>query len=232
MKTVLFVYDFPHLKSQEFIFRMILENKPIDYVVAAPRVNLNLPKSSLRTGLHYSGLNHPRKICRRFGIPYHVFPHNSQQCEKFLHRHHVDLGIIAGARILKQNIIDSFGLGILNLHPGYLPHVRGLDTLQWSICLDRPIAITAHLIDKKIDAGKLLFVKMLDLLPDDTLLDISHRILEVQPDILIESLQLLDDTVVNGLSDLSLIKTDYNSSMPPDLERRVPELFPGWLKIL
>jgi phosphoribosylglycinamide formyltransferase-1 len=227
---MLLTYDFPHFKSMELLFRLILEGHRVEYAIGAPRRNLGLPTPTLRTELHYSGLVHPQKICKRFNIPYYVFDHNSKECFEFLKKNPVELGIVAGARILKDYIIDTFSLGILNLHPGYLPYVRGLDTLKWSIYLDQSIGITSHLIDKKIDAGRLILVRLLDLYPDDTLLDISHRMLEVQPDLLIESLRVLEKEGREGLKNLSSLDHSYYSSMPAKLEREIPKLFPAWLK--
>ena len=51
--------------------------------------------------------------------------------------------------------------GILNFHPGLLPDIRGLDSVLWSIEKNYPIGVTAHLINNKIDAGKLVCQKKL-----------------------------------------------------------------------
>jgi methionyl-tRNA formyltransferase len=78
---------------------------------------------------------------------------------KFFKKKKFDLGIILGARILDEDIIKTFKIGILNLHPGLLPDNRGLDTYQWAIINMIPQGVTSNLIDSKIDGGKILIKK-------------------------------------------------------------------------
>ena len=44
----------------------------------------------------------------------------------------------------------------LNCHPGLLPQSRGVDSLKKSIIKSNPIGVTLHLINRKIDSGKIL----------------------------------------------------------------------------
>ena len=120
MNIAIFAYNFPHKKTQDFLFRLLVENIDIKCVLANDLVELNLPKSILREKPKHTDLVYPQKICDRFNIPYYNVMHNSKECEELLNRHDIDLGIIAGARILKQNIIQSVNIGIINFHPGLL----------------------------------------------------------------------------------------------------------------
>lgn len=36
---------------------------------------------------------------------------------------------------------------IINAHPGYIPVVRGLDSLKWAIVEGLPIGVTTHLLE-------------------------------------------------------------------------------------
>jgi methionyl-tRNA formyltransferase len=67
-----------------------------------------------------------------------------------------DLGIHAGAGLLRRPLIDTFRLGVLNAHMGLLPAYRGMNVAEWAALEGAPIGCTVHLIDSGIDTGPLL----------------------------------------------------------------------------
>lgn len=85
-----------------------------------------------------------------------------------------ELGIEGGiiftfSIIIKKSIIESFKYGIINFHPALLPKHRGLDPLFWAIYNEDKISgITFHLIDEKIDRGKILFQKKYQIKENET----------------------------------------------------------------
>nr|WP_279231358.1 formyltransferase family protein [Thermus altitudinis] len=121
-----------------------------------------------------------RVLSERIGARYVVAPHNSESTIALLQELKPDIGIIGGARILKKAVIDLFKIGILNLHPGLIPEVRGLDAMLWSIYHDIPLGVTAHLIDERVDAGRILIREEVPVYLDDTILDVSERIHDLQ----------------------------------------------------
>jgi phosphoribosylglycinamide formyltransferase-1 len=169
------------------------------------------------------GLVDTKSVCERFGIPFYVAVHNSTQTLDIIRMHCVDLGIVAGARIIGKEVIQAFSTGILNIHPGVLPYVRGLDTLKWAIYNNYPIGVTGHLIDELVDAGRIIEVKEIKMFRDDTLVDISLRLYETGIDMLHECITKLQEC---SLSDLVPADTTYgyNRLMKPDLENQIPEL--------
>ncbi len=233
IKTLmLFAYDFPHKKTQDFIIRLLTEGYNIKYIVAAPWKALPIGPSSIRITPRQFGLIHPRLLCKRFKINYIVGAHNSRYTITYLKKNPVDLCIIAGARIISEKTVEATNNKILNVHPGLLPQVRGLDTLMWSINYNIPIGISAHLIGSKIDGGKLIYRKRLPLFKDDSILDISLRLLEMQQDILILALKKLSTVDESRLLDMDTIKSKYNSKMPVLLEKKTLSKFKSWLKDL
>lgn len=132
-KVVVFGYDFPHKKSEDFLH--ILKNYGIEVVgyLAAPSVNLNLPKKVYKRSISNPPIFHPKELCDLYDIPYFVVTHNSNESLTLIKKFNANLGIISGARILKENVINSFSHGIINLHPGKIPESSGLDSLYWSI---------------------------------------------------------------------------------------------------
>lgn len=64
-----------------------------------------------------------------------------------------DLAIQGGVGILKPEVMALFKAGILNLHPGRVPHYRGCSAPEWQLAEQEPIMTTAHIIDAGIDTG-------------------------------------------------------------------------------
>jgi len=59
-------------------------------------------------------------------------------------------------------------IGILNLHPAYLPYNRGWHTPTWAIWDETPYGATLHFMDKTIDTGAIIHQKRLKVMPTDT----------------------------------------------------------------
>jgi folate-dependent phosphoribosylglycinamide formyltransferase PurN len=226
MKIGLFAYNFPHKKTQDFISRLVFEGYQIDVILAADPVQLSIPHSAIKSKIRHQGLLHPAAIARRLGIPYHVVQHNSSEALEIVRERGLDLGIIAGARILKPAMIDAFGSGIVNYHPGLIPEARGLDALFWSIHNQLPLGVTSHLIDRDIDAGNILERKLIPLYLDDTLFDLSERLYEVQLDMIGPSIAL----AMAGQGCALPGPSGYNRKMEPELELQVEAKLPAYLR--
>ena len=222
MKLAIFAYDFPHKKTQDFILRLFLEGYKIEFAVAAEPIKLNLPESTLRVKPNHIDVLHPATICQRLGIPYYVLPHNSEEVAKLVQTNDIEIGIIAGARILKKHIIESVSQGIINFHPGFIPEVRGIDALKWAIYQDQPIGVTAHFIDERVDAGGIILKQEIPIKKDDTFIDLSLRLEEIQVNLLPEVLELVKG---KGISQFPLVsyETRANPPMPESMEKELPE---------
>ncbi len=227
LKIGIFAYNFKHKKTQEGILTLLLNHYPITAIFAADPVELKFYQSKIRIspkGLEYQ---HPKDIAARFDIPYHVVVHNSQECEDLIRKYNLDVGIILGARILKENIINAFKIGVLNMHPGMLPHNRGLDNLKWAILKGYKQGVSVHLISKEIDQGNLIVQREIEVYDDDTLVDIFLRIQNMEQVLLIESLKILE----SGQREFQKVaEGNYFKSVPPEEETRLMEKFEGYKK--
>jgi len=221
MRIAIFSYNFPHRKTQDFLFRLFLDKANVCLVLATDPVDLKIPAATVRTKVRSDcGLVHPRIISKRFGWQYCVVEHNSTKARDLLVKKQIDVGVISGARILKSNIIDAVPQGIINFHPGLLPEARGLDAMQWAIYENRPIGVTAHLIDNRVDAGVLLLKRELPILEDDTVFDISQRLMDLQTDMLPEAIAVLRKGIKQFVP---LGKSHLHRKMPPELEILIAE---------
>jgi len=139
-----FAYDFPHPKSCFGLIELARLGHGC-YVYAAPWVDM---------GKTYPAGWEPKDIARITGHWYTVGPHAEVDLS------HCELGIILGARILPKHIATA--IPILNCHPGILPDNRGLGAVKRAKEKGLPQGITWHIIDEKVDAGKILFTRRVD----------------------------------------------------------------------
>ena len=70
--------------------------------------------------------------------------------------------------IIKPQVLATFEVGIVNLHPGYLPYNRGKHTNVWSIIEKTPAGATMHWIDDGIDTGDIISQRCVDVREYDT----------------------------------------------------------------
>ena len=170
MEIVLFTYNRPHWKTERFICEMCRRGFRPSLVAAAPWKTLNIQKSAVISVKHLP--QHPAILCRDFDICYKIIPHDE-----------VDggtLGVIGGARILPKKLIDRFEKGILNIHPGCLKRNRGLSNITRALRDGIPQKVSAHLINEKIDAGYLIHEREVPVASDDTIFDLSEKMMDSQ----------------------------------------------------
>ena len=94
---------------------------------------------------------------------FEVANHNDEQCEKILGTLKPDLVVLGDTRIIKPHIIQIPEIGVVNVHPGYLPDVKGNNPYIWAIIHDLPQGCTVHFIDEDIDTGPVILRRKIDL---------------------------------------------------------------------
>ena len=91
-----------------------------------------------------------------------------------------DLIILAGyMRILSDDFCNAFKGSILNIHPSLLPKYKGLNTHERVIKNKEKFSgCTVHLINEKLDSGKIIMQKKLKVYKSDDSLSLKKRILK------------------------------------------------------
>lgn len=72
------------------------------------------------------------------------------------------------AYIIRPPLLEAFDRGIVNLHPGLLPHNRGVYANVWSIVEGTPAGATLHYVDQGVDTGDIVAQREVAVLPTDT----------------------------------------------------------------
>ena len=101
---------------------------------------------------------------------------------KLLKSYKVDLICLAGfMKILSSNFIKKFSKIILNIHPSLLPKYKGLNTHIKAIKnKDKYSGATVHIVDEKLDSGKIILQKKVKILKSDTEKTLEKKILRIE----------------------------------------------------
>jgi len=80
--------------------------------------------------------------------------------KKIFQHESFDKIILFGYRyLIKEDLLESINIPIINLHISYLPWNRGAHPNFWSFYEESPCGVTIHLVDKGIDTGPILYQK-------------------------------------------------------------------------
>lgn len=115
---------------------------------------------------------------------YSVANHNNVDCENILKSQELDLVVLGGTRIIKNNILSIGKMGTLNCHPGLLPELRGSSSSGWALYNDLPQGATAHFIDPGIDTGDILIKQQLPVTREDTFESINYKLAKLAGDLM------------------------------------------------
>lgn len=74
-----------------------------------------------------------------------------------------DLLLLGGVGVVKDALIRSARLAVVNAHPGIVPHYRGNYVARWAILHGDPVGITIHLVDAGIDTGPVLSIQPVEI---------------------------------------------------------------------
>lgn len=228
-QIALFGYDFPHVKTCDFMVALKTWGYDVVCVLAAPWRKLNIAKSDIRVSVKRTPPFHPEEMAGLLDIPYYSVKHNSKGLREIATEHGANLGVIGGARILKQRTIDAFDHGIINIHPGLIPENRGLDNMKWAVLLDLPQAVTSHFIDADIDAGYPVETCHVPVFRDDMLFDINQRLSDAQLSTLKSTLKLVDRRTWRDFPPVK-IRGKSRKAVSPELEETLPSKMREYLE--
>ena len=229
-KFGIFAYNFKHKKTYEGLIKLYLNGYKPECILAAEHRKLTFYKSKYRETLKDIDYMHPKDLAKKLEIPYHVVDHRSEDCIKLIKDNSLELGIILGARIIPEKIINSFKLGVLNMHPGLLPENRGLDNTKWAIINGLKQGVSTHLIDKSVDRGLLIDKKSIMVYHDDTLIDLFLRLQDLELNMMIDYLNKLKKGV--SIKYKKLEEGKRYGSVPWDIEKDLFEKFKIYKKTI
>ncbi|TYB32889.1 MAG: phosphoribosylglycinamide formyltransferase [Flexistipes sinusarabici] len=104
----------------------------------------------------------------------------------------IDLVCLAGyMRLLSAKFVDTFKNRIMNIHPSLLPAFPGLNAQKQALEYGVKISgCTVHFVDKELDHGPIILQKAVEIKGNDTVKDVSERILIEEHKIYPEAVRL------------------------------------------
>lgn len=97
--------------------------------------------------------------------------------------------VVAYGKILPQSLIDSFPLGMLNIHYSLLPKYRGASPVEQAILNgDEKTGVTIQKLVFKLDAGPIVAMKEFPINDEITTPELKGRLTDVGGELLLETL--------------------------------------------
>jgi len=209
----LITYNHPHLKTEQVILRIL--KLGFNYkIYALPYVPRKSRNELIKHRPEQSSSVHPELIAKKYKIPY-IQCNTDKEIDDSC-----DLYLILGAGILSPECVRN--KRIINCHPGIIPAVRGLDAFKWAIYEMKPLGVTLHYIDEKIDAGEIISVISTDVYITDTLEILARRHYENEINVLSDFIYYLN----NPRNDFkSIAEGEPRRRMPIDIEKELMSIF-------
>lgn len=102
----------------------------------------------------------------------------------------LDLDYIIGIHfpyLISKDILSLPKVGVLNLHPSYLPFNKGWNTPSWAILEDTKYGATLHFMGEKLDEGDIIHQKELIVQSYDTANSLYQKVLALEVDVFKEA---------------------------------------------
>ena len=105
----------------------------------------------------------------------------------------VDIFVVVAFRVLPEKYISIPQFGSINLHASLLPKYRGAAPIQWSLMNgDKTTGISIFQIEKKIDTGKIITQKEINIEKNDDFAYLSNKLSYLGAEALVDSLNQIE----------------------------------------
>jgi len=97
--------------------------------------------------------------------------------------------VVAYGKLLPQEVIDAFPLGLLNVHYSLLPKYRGASPVEAVLLSgEEETGVTIQRLVFRMDAGDILAQRATKIEPDETTWELRERLIRLGAELLIETL--------------------------------------------
>lgn len=225
-KIVVISYNTPHRKTQDVLFQLKARGYQNVMVLALPFVQRENPFKPIYAHRPSTAINvDTHLLCDR--LLYQFKTVTAEEIHPYLLENPTEYVLISGAGLLPDELVENHKL--INSHPGWLPKVRGLDSLKWAIHNQQPLGVTCHFVDSEADAGFLIEQKEVPVYANDTFHSVAYRQYEIEIDLLINSI----DVIPSRTEFPSLSTTEFEATrrMPKAIETEIMAKFESYKEI-
>ena len=143
----------------------------------------------------------PVKIfAQKKGLPV-LQPTNLQDAKflRFLKNSSVDLFVVcAYGKILTKEILQVPKVYAINLHTSLLPKYRGAAPINWAIIRgEKESGVTVFKMNEEMDKGEIILQQKAEISFSDSAVSLSERLSRIGKDILLKSIDLIEQKRVN-----------------------------------
>nr|WP_185866318.1 methionyl-tRNA formyltransferase [Blattabacterium cuenoti] len=101
-----------------------------------------------------------------------------------------DIQIVVSFKILPKKVWDLPKMGSFNLHASLLPQYRGAAPINWVIINgENKTGLTTFFIEEKIDSGKILFQKEIEIGKEETAGELEYKLKKMSGSMIIKTLE-------------------------------------------
>ena len=119
-------------------------------------------------------------IAKQLNVP-EIFYYSNKFFEEKIKKNLDDIDLICLAgfmKILSPSFVKKWKKRLINIHPSYLPHFKGLNAQRKAIEAKAPFSgCTVHYVNKKIDSGNIIKQKKIKILKKDDTESLTKKIL-------------------------------------------------------
>ena len=124
---------------------------------------------------------------------------NSFNCYNLVNKLNPNLIVFEGSKIIRNEIFSIPMNGMLNVHLGVLPYLRGCSCMEWSIVNDYPLGVTCHFLHKEVDSGPIINRYLLDYNGEDNYYQLRTKLLYLASHSMINGVK----SILNGFNNKS-----------------------------
>jgi len=140
-----------------------------------------------------------------------------------------DIYIVVAFRMLPKEVWSLPKLGTINLHASLLPNYRGAAPINWAIINgETKTGITTFLIDEKIDTGKIILQKEIEIQNTETAETLHDKIMIQGADLLIETIEIINNKKIDAIEQEKFITNQMQLKHAPKIFKENCEI--DWSK--
>lgn len=217
---VVISYNTPHRKTQDVLFQLKAKGYQNVTVLALPFVFRENPFKPIYAHRPSTAIDvTPEVLCER--LLYRFKTVNADGINFYLNENPNDFILITGAGLLPDELVENHKL--INSHPGWLPKVRGLDSLKWAIHNKQMLGVTCHYVDSEADAGFLIEQREVPVYTNDSFHSLAYRQYEIEIDMLVNSIEVIPSRT--EFPSLSTTEYEPTRRMPKSIEENLMQEF-------
>ena len=162
-----------------------------ELIQAEYNIELVITKTSKKTG-RSKKQNLVKKIAEQSNIKIAKKDRlNDSETIKIIKNTQANLAILLSyGTMIPQKILDSFPLGIINVHPSLLPKYRGPSPVQTTLLNgDQEAGTSIMILAKEMDAGPIIVQEKIKVEPEDNHETLNNKLFSLGNELLLNNLQ-------------------------------------------